>query len=177
MSMTTTRTPLKGYSLVELIVAVGIFSMVMLIVTGVYLSLISYDRQARAINQLVANLSFALESMGRNIRTGTDYPTTCGVVPCSSFAFETSNGESVSYALSGGRLTVTVDGFTSPITDEAITITNVRFYVRGAGTTGANEVVQPRVTILVNGTMPTDAGKDVDFVLQTTATQRLLDIP
>ena len=52
----------RGYTLVELIVSLGLFSMVMLVVTGAYLTLISLDRQARASNQLSATLSFAVET-------------------------------------------------------------------------------------------------------------------
>ena len=173
----TTPTPVRGYSLAELIVAVGIFSMVMLIVMGVYLALISYDRQARATNQLASNFSFAVESMVRNIRTGTSYPTGCSSTPCTTFSFTDSQGRSVTYALSGGQLIATVGGFSAPLTDDAITITDLSFYVRGVGTTGVEAIRQPTALILVSGSMPAGSGKDVDFTIETAATQRLLEIP
>lgn len=168
---------MRGYSLAELIVAVGIFSMVMLVVMGVYLALISYDRQARATNQLASDFSFALDSMVRNIRTGTGYPTGCATTPCNSFQFTDATGDSVTYALSGGRLLATTDGITAPLTDAAITVTNLRFYVRGVGISGSEAVQQPTVQILIVGTMPTGSGKTIDFSIETAATQRLLEIP
>lgn len=170
-------TPLRGYSLAELIVAIGIFSMVMLIVMGVYLALISYDRQARATNQLASDFSFALDSMVRNIRTGTGYPSSCNNTSCNSFTFTDSAGRSVTYALSAGRITATVNGVSSPLTDPAITITRLNFYVRGVGTSGAEAEKQPTAQIIVAGSMDTDSGKEVAFTIEAFATQRLLDIP
>jgi prepilin-type N-terminal cleavage/methylation domain-containing protein len=173
---------MRGYSLVELIVAIGIFSMVMLIVTGVYLALISYDREARATNQLVANLSFSVESMVRNIRTGTDY--TCSGTPCSLFSFNNSEGTAVSYCrLSDGTIGQRIGGSVSgsdcltsantvPLTDPHINIQTLAFYVSGV----AEETLQPRVTVVIRGTMQTDSGEDIDFTIQTSGTQRLLDI-
>lgn len=177
MSMKGTPTPIRGYSLAELIVAIGIFSMVMLIVMGVYLALISYDRQARATNQLASDFSFALDTMVRNIRTGTGYPASCNNTSCTSFAFTDSAGRAVTYALSGGQVMVTTGGVSVPLTDPAITITRLNFYVRGVGTTGAEAEKQPTAQIIVAGSMDTDSGKEVDFTIEAFATQRLLELP
>ena len=175
---------MRGYSLVELIVAVGIFSMVMLIVMGVYLALISYDRQARATNQLVANLSFAIESMVRTIRTGSGY--SCTGNPCTTITFNDSEGQPVRYRLNGdgtigqckGSLAASCsDSTATPLTDPHIAVGTLAFYVRGVGATGANATIQPQVTIVTRGTMATDAGKSIDFTIQTSGTQRVLDIP
>lgn len=175
---------MRGYSLAELIVAVGIFSMVMLVVMGVYLALISYDRQARATNQLVANLSFSLESMVRTIRTGTSY--TCVGDPCTAITFNDSEGTAVHYLrrsdgtlgqCTGSLVATCNSGNATPLTDATINITTLAFYVRGVGTTGAAATVQPQVTILAKGTMATDAGKEIEFTIQTSGTQRVLDIP
>lgn len=176
--------PVRGYSLLELIVAVGIFSMVMLIVVGVYLALISYDRQARATNQLVANFSFAVESMVRNIRTGTNY--TCNsTTNCTTFSFRDADGTVVAYCLQGGILGKRTGGGltgndcvsssqTVPLTDPAIHIDTLRFFPRG---TNPIDTTQSQVTIFIKGNMDTDAGEDVSFSIQTGATQRVLDIP
>lgn len=177
MSKHSPHTPVRGYSLAELIVAIGIFSMVMLIVMGVYLALISYDRQARATNQLASDFSFALDSMVRNIRTGTGYPSSCDSPYCTSFTFTDSTGRPVTYSLSEGRIVATVDGFTAPLTDGSITIDTLRFYVSGVGTTGGNASEQPMALIQVIGSMPTDSGKEVEFNIEAVATQRLLEIP
>ena len=66
----------RGYTLIELIVAVGLFSFVMTLVSGAYFLMIGINRQAQSIATGINNLSFALETMSRTIRTGYDYD--CG---------------------------------------------------------------------------------------------------
>ena len=63
----------KGFSLVEMLVSVALFSAVMLIGAGALLSLIDANRKAQSLNSVMNNLNFALESMSRNIRVGTTY--------------------------------------------------------------------------------------------------------
>jgi prepilin-type N-terminal cleavage/methylation domain-containing protein len=169
----------RGYTLLELIVSIGIFSMVMLVVIGAYLTLISYDRQARATNDLTANLSFAIESMMRNIRTGRDYSCGAGNGTCSQFSFTDSQDQQITYKVkTDGSLgqctgTCTTDAQAVALSSPSITIQTLTFIVRGVGT-GDN--IQPQVMAIVKGTMGTDAGKTTAFVIQTGATQRAIDI-
>lgn len=170
----------RGYSLLELIVSVGLFSLVMLVVMGAYLSLISMDRRARATNELVTNLSFAVESMMRNVRTGSTYSCGSGNGTCTQFSFRDSANQNFTYLLRSDGTIGQCSGVggcsqttATQLTDPRITITTLNFYVRGVGT---GDEVQPQVTVSISGTMPTDQGKTVDFTIQTGATQRLIDI-
>lgn len=184
MPMSTSRTQ-RGYTLLELIVSLGIFSMVMLVVTGAYLTLISLDRQARANNQLAASLSFAVESMARSMRTGTGYACNAnGSAPnCasggSSISFKDSQNQTVTYRLKSdgsiGQCTggLCTDATAVALTDPHIDIESLRFYVRGVGT-GDN--TQPNVTFVISGTMTTSEGETSSFSLQTGATQRLIEL-
>ena len=162
-----------GYTLVELIVSIALFSIVMLIVMAAYLAIISLDRQARAGSQLVSSLSFALDSMSRTIRTGTGY-TGGGT----TFSFTDSTGQAVTYRLGPGTQKSIAQcmgtGCTDvTLTDPKITITTLNFIVRGAA---SSDGVQPQVTIIAKGTMQTDAGRTTSFSIQTGATQRLIDL-
>lgn len=184
MPMTHARTK-RGYTLVELIVSLGLFSMVMVVVTGAYLTLISLDRQARASNQLSATLSFAVESMARSMRTGTTYmcnqnssAPNCGSGG-TSISFVDTQGQTVTYLLKSngsiGQCTggLCTDATAISLTDPRITVTSLKFYVAGVGTT---DRVQPQVTFTLAGTMKTDSGKTTNFAVQTSATQRYLEI-
>lgn len=173
------RTP-GGYSLLELIVAIGIFSLVMLVVIVGYLSLISNDRRARATNELNANLTFAVESMMRNIRTGSNY--SCGGGgdgTCDRLSFTDSDGQTITYRLrsdnSIGQCTgaCLTDLQAIPLTGTSITITTLRFNVRGSSSA---DTIQPQVTAIIKGTMTIEAGKTATFVVQSGATQRLIDL-
>ena len=177
----------RGYSLLELIVSLGIFSMVMLVVMGAYVTLISLDRQARANNQLAASLSFAVESMARSMRTGTGYDCNapggslnCGGGGGDSISFLDSQGQTISYIQkidgSIGQCTGTsgcLDNNAVSLTDHRINITSLRFYFRGVG---VGDDTQPSVTFVIAGTMTTEAGEVSSFSIQTGATQRLIEL-
>ena len=66
----------RGFTLIEMLVSVAIFTIVMVVALGALLSLSEADRKAQTINAAVNNLSFAVDSMSRLIRTGLDYD--CG---------------------------------------------------------------------------------------------------
>lgn len=63
----------KGFTLVEMMVAVGLFAIVMLVTTSVILSVINGNRKVQSINSVVNNLNFSIESMVRDIKTGYWY--------------------------------------------------------------------------------------------------------
>ena len=63
----------RGFTLVEMIVSVALFGIVMLVAVGALLSVVAANRQSQAIKTVINNLNFALESMSRNILTGSNY--------------------------------------------------------------------------------------------------------
>jgi prepilin-type N-terminal cleavage/methylation domain-containing protein len=177
--------PFRGFTLLELIVSVAIFSMVMLTVTSAYLSLISLDRQARATSELSTNLSFALESMVRAMRTGKNYVCAGNASSCTSFSFTDDQGRTVTYYVRGtdGSIVQCIGACTDataiPITDPRVRFnasSGLRFAVRGSYAAGSSDGKQPYVTIIARGTMQTDANKTSSFVIQTSAVQRIIDL-
>ncbi|MDE2213036.1 MAG: type II secretion system protein [Patescibacteria group bacterium] len=66
----------KGFTLIELIVAVALFTVVMLIAMTALLAIANADRKAQSIQSVVDNLDFALDDMSRIVRTGTVYHCT-----------------------------------------------------------------------------------------------------
>lgn len=184
-------TPLRskrGYTLLELIVSIGIFSIVMMTATSAYLTLIDLDRQARATNDIVSNLSFAVDSMSRAVRTGTSYKcnktgTNCLTIgsPGTSLRFTDETGRTVDYELSGTQIQETVTpltgaAFTSKLTDPRITISALNFYVRGVSVESGTKI-QPQVTFIIAGTMNVGKNKTVSFSVEGGATERLLELP
>ncbi|MCR4280786.1 MAG: type II secretion system GspH family protein [Candidatus Kaiserbacteria bacterium] len=63
----------RGFTLVEMIVAVALFAMVMTISVGALLSLTSANRKAQALQAVINNLNVAIDGMVRSIRMGTTY--------------------------------------------------------------------------------------------------------
>ena len=60
----------KGFSLIEIMVSLAVFSIVVLVAAGALLSIIDGSRKTQALKSVVNNLNFALEDMTRNLRVG-----------------------------------------------------------------------------------------------------------
>jgi prepilin-type N-terminal cleavage/methylation domain-containing protein len=105
----------RGFTLVELLISVALFSVVMVVALGALVALSSAARKAENINTAVNNLSGSIDSMTRTIRTGADYycgkwdgttpwiPTNCvsGGFPA-GFSFINADGNIITYCLSDG---------------------------------------------------------------------------
>ncbi|MEO6536078.1 MAG: prepilin-type N-terminal cleavage/methylation domain-containing protein [Candidatus Paceibacterota bacterium] len=185
MSTYTTKGK-RGFTLVELIVSIGLFIIVLTIAASAYLSLINLNRKARATNDLVSNLSYIVEAMSRSIRTGTNYQ--CGGLGggnCSTgnntFTFTNDRAQSITYLLkSGGVIGQCIGSCTQssadPLSDQRITVTNLVFYVQGVGASSADHM-QPRVLFTVSGTITPDTQSvPVSFTIEGSATQRLIEL-
>lgn len=63
----------QGFTLIEMIVSLGIFSMIVTMTVGALLVLISGNQQLQGEQNAMTNLAFAIDSMTREIRTGSNY--------------------------------------------------------------------------------------------------------
>jgi prepilin-type N-terminal cleavage/methylation domain-containing protein len=169
----------RGFTLIEMIVSLAIFATVVLIAVGALLSIIDANRKANELRVVMENLNFAIESIARNVRTGTDYG--CGSSPgnCSNkttLSFVNQEGKDVKYAFDfdSKAITRTVGGGdAAPITSSEVVIEDVHFWVTGAGVGGDGE--QPRVLMTVQGLAGVVGKNETRFSLQTTISQRGTD--
>jgi prepilin-type N-terminal cleavage/methylation domain-containing protein len=173
-----------GFTLVELIISVGLFATVMLLASGSYLMMINLNRQTQNIATGIDNLSFAFETMTRTIRTGSNY--SCGIVPgagdCASggsaFTFTDENGHTITYSLSGTAIQRKDNGVTSDMTDASVSINALTFYTVGSKAAGApgGDLTQAHVTIVVSGSVSSGGKAPQTFHVETGATMRGSDI-
>lgn len=179
--MTNTTTS-RGFTLIELVVAVGLFAVVMTLASGAYLLMIGLNQRAQGIATGIDNLSFVLETMTRSIRTGTNYgcgvtvPSDCPTDGSSSFTFTPSGSPTpVTYQQgsqpNGNGDITTTDG--KILTDPLVNITSLAFFVSGSQ---PGDPLQPTVTILVSGTVSSGSGDPQSFSVETRATMRGTDI-
>jgi len=170
----------SGYTLIELIVAVGLFALIMTLVSGAYIVMIGLTERAQGTATGIDNLSFALESMTRNIRTGTNYNCDISGGDCPNgrdyFSFTNARGAEISYGLSGSTIQETVNDVPRRITDPSVTISSLMFYVSGTSPASAGDYTQPHVTIVVSGTVSSGPGRTESFTVQTGATTRTSDL-
>lgn len=62
-----------GFTLVEMTVSIGLFTIVLFIATSAFLSIVNADRKSRPVRIATDNLNLALEDMTRRIKTGSSY--------------------------------------------------------------------------------------------------------
>ncbi len=63
----------KGFTLLEMIVSLGIFAVVAVIAVGALLKISDANRKSLILKTAVNNLNFALETMSREMRLGSGY--------------------------------------------------------------------------------------------------------
>lgn len=63
----------SGFTLIELLVSTSIFVMIMLSAMGSLFVLLNAAKNSRALRSSIDNVNFAMESMSRSIRMGTNY--------------------------------------------------------------------------------------------------------
>lgn len=173
----------RGFTLVELLVAIGVFSIAMLIGVGALLTTVGANHKAQAIQSVMNNLNHAVESVARNIPVGTNYhcggggilsaPQDC-VQGDTVIALLSHDGRAIVYEFLNQRLLRSIDGGPAvAITAPEVVIEEGMFYVRGSAP-GDDE--QPQVLIKIRGYAGINEKSRSDFALQTTVTQRALDI-
>ncbi len=222
--MRYTKPNTAGFTIIELIVSLGLFAVVSTISVGSLIVLINNNRDLREEQSLITNITFALDMMTREMRTGFDYicgsqigggpgdgifgsnhnaqnvdasggsdcaggkntpgnapyrhgisfinadSQVSGVVERTSYFIEKASGGSDS-PLQIMRLRGNSSAANQPqsIVSDQVTILDADFIVTD---TGDNER-QPTVTIVLRV-----AGEDgTEYALQSTVTQRLLNIP
>ncbi len=179
-----------------MVVAFGVFAVIMVMATGSLVSLLDANHQAQALKTVVNNLHFALENMSRAVRTGAVYhcdatrgdvalPRDCAQSdPATSLAVLASDGKRVAYQQNGAALEravvtageewrLSLPGAYVPITAPEIRIEQLRFYVAGASRTDEE---QPRVLIVMRGFVQGKSKVANRFDVETLVSQRVLDI-
>ncbi len=68
-----TNHPASGFTLIEMIVSLALFSVVITTSVGALLALLAANQQLQGQQGVMTNLAFALDSMTREIRTGYNY--------------------------------------------------------------------------------------------------------
>ncbi len=186
----------QGFTLVELMVSLTIFSIVMLISTGTLLIMIDVNAKAQALYSSTTNLSFALDNMTREIRTGYQYhcttsgtqtvsdPLASGAIDCSSGGDTMAFNRDKDTVRMGYRWNTTskaieqkiASGNWMQITSRDVIIDTFEIVVNNSDTIAKNgDTDQPTVDIRVVGHVNNGLDTDTDFNIQTRIVERRFD--
>ena len=174
-----------GFTLIEMIVSIALFSFVMLATTTVLLSVVDANHKAQGLKTTINNLSLTLESIARNLRTGSSYVTVNSNDVCpfggeDNIGYVDQYGSSVIYQQNGGTIQIIRGETISDMTASEITINRLCFYVVGQDPA---DQIQPKILITAGGivNIASTAGAKMKttsrFDLQTLVSQRLPDVP
>ena len=99
----------RGFTLVEMLVSLMLFSVVVVVALGALLKIINSNKKAQTIQAAISNVSFALDTMSRELRVASTYDCVNGYyitstplteTPCSGYspgnsgiAFYSSKGD------------------------------------------------------------------------------------
>lgn len=85
----------SAFTLVELLVAIALFSVVISIAVGGFVRALRTQRQVTALIAANSNASLTVEQIAREVRTGRDF--LCQGIPCEEIIFTNSRGEEIAY--------------------------------------------------------------------------------
>ena len=175
----------KGFTLVEMLVSMALFTIILTIALGALLMVIKANQQAKAIKLVVNNLNLAIEGMSRELRVGTNIcvnkiGTNCNTPENSKGSdiiyYTTDKGEPLaSYTINNNRIMwcdANCDQLNDylPLTGSDVFVEDLRFYVRGAP---VGDDRQPSVLIAING-YTRQADQLIELDIQTFVSQRKL---
>jgi prepilin-type N-terminal cleavage/methylation domain-containing protein len=187
----------KGFTLIEILVAIALFSVITAIAAGGFTNALQTQRQISALIGAQSNVSLTLEQMAREIRTGYLFchdingapqctcrgGGSCGLVPPTQteatvdLNFYNAAGSNVVYSLHNGalmKLDPSVGASAQPITGNNVVVKYLIFTLSG-NTEGDHWT--PRVTISL-GVAPSSSDPGITnsvLDLQTSVSARGID--
>jgi prepilin-type N-terminal cleavage/methylation domain-containing protein len=171
-----------GFTLVEMLVSVALFSVVLTVTLGSILTIADANRKARSLMSVMNNLNFAVDAITRSVKTGTNLSTPGNCVEVDQINYDASDPISaarvpVRYCLatSGDRGMITKQvgsGAALELTSPDVDIDYLDFSVFG----NVPGEQQPRVAINMQGTVRVSTRVSSSFSIQTTVSQRQLNL-
>jgi len=175
----TKRNSCKGMTLLEIIVALSIFSIMITGAINLFSSLIKYQKnlldRAYVLNAVSYSVEYMSKAMrmaqkdttGKCITTGNNFALTAGP----NIEFLNSNNDCQEFFLENGAVKVRKLGIVQNLTPSNIVIEGLNFSVLGDG---QSNTLQPKVTFSLKAKSLNNA--TLSLIIQTTVSQRMLDV-
>lgn len=183
----------KGVSLVELVVAVAIFSLVVTIASGIFINAIKAQKMIIAKQNVASDLRYSADFMLKELRMAQAHPTdvtltfsdgngnqlNAGTTPSSStLSFYNSNGDNIVYALSGTEIkrsnltTATLTDDDQSVSSTGVQITGLSFILNDWDLTrGVATSTAPLITFVIRARAASGTGGEAEF--QTSVSPRI----
>lgn len=179
----------KAFTLIELMVAVLIFSLIITAVSGIFISSLKSQRRTLTYQKVLDQTSYVLEYMSRTLRMAKkDLTGVCNITPSKSNYEKTRAGNGLKFMnykdecweffiennqLKERRKIGTFAEETLDLTSGELKITALNFNLKGES---QNDDDQPRVTFSLSAKGADFISDQPDIKIQTTVSQRNLDV-
>jgi Tfp pilus assembly protein PilV len=175
-----------GFTLMEVLVASGIFIIMVLAVLGIFSSVLKAQRNTLAQTRLERETQLIMETMVKSIRsarvdyaeyeaiTGSSNPVVSS--PTSTLILINNNDERILYQHNAASSTLDIvnSGIANPINSEIVAVTVLDFFIEPLANPfiiGSPPVTQPRVTVVIS-LSSTQTGETAQAIIQQTVPQR-----
>ncbi len=190
MSKSIKQNNKKGFTLIEVIVSVGLFAVVVTITLSSILTITDSNKKARSLMSVMTNLNFAVDSITRSFKTGVlddgtspiASPVTNNGKCLSTYEIDYGGGTNfsnreVTYCFvektltAPGKIQKDVGFGPVDLTSPDVNIDYMKF-------TSSNTAIgsQPLVNIFIEGTVKANEKISSKFSIQTSVSQRKLNI-
>lgn len=171
-----------GFTLIELLVGISVFVIITGTISTALISLMRVMRRSMAEQEILLQLSYTLEYMGRALRfakkdtngaclpAGWNYENPGGNISAIRFINHLQGDDCQRFFLQSGTLKYRKAGVDYDLTSPSLRVEELRFQLYGQA---EGDQLQPRVTVLLRiRHIPTS----LEIRIQTTVSQRNLDI-
>jgi len=156
----------KGFTLMEVMVAVSIFTIIVTVGIVALLTVNNTHKRSQIDRQAIDSLSYSLESMSRSLRTALEWTE----VTSDAVRYVDQDGNDVSYRFESGAILKNEDLLGEhSITPENVVIENFEL-----SHSGGDGFIQQYVQINIVGTI-TNGRQESRFAVQTSVSKRVLD--
>lgn len=184
-SLCPTKTSHQGFTLMEVLVATGIFVVMVLAVFGIFSSVLQGQKNSLAQAHLERDAQLVLETLVKKIRTSrvdyAEYEALNGLpnpVPNSTSTLILIDQNDTRFRIQHNANTQAIDlefggGLPSPITSNDVAVTALTFMVEPTADpfTNVEPVTQPRVTVVLE-MVTNESNQPIQLILQQTVPQR-----
>jgi prepilin-type N-terminal cleavage/methylation domain-containing protein len=118
----------KGFTLVELMVVVGVLSIMMLVISQPLASVIKYQRESQTSDNMRDNLQFVINKMEKELKTSSEVNVASSGT---GLTFKDQNGGDVNYSIVDNE--IRSNGSTKLTDKNIFTVTGLNFNENGNG--------------------------------------------
>ncbi len=135
----------NGFTLVELVVYMGLLSVILVVLTTVFVSLVDLQLETQASSSLETDEAFIVNRLSTDIRNAEDIATPAANGDNGTTLELTVDGDVVTYTVSGGNITRTDTAGTFQINSFDTTVTGLDFL--RLGVTGGKSSIRISFTL------------------------------